>query len=120
MKFYGAVGFVEVTQKRPGVKVLTPVEYNYTGDVLRRSLKYQNGESVNDDISPDHQISILADPYARKHVASMKYVKWMDTAWKITNVSMQYPRLILTLGGPYNGETVRPVDSGTDGSTGNG
>lgn len=113
MKFYGPVGFVEVIEKRPGVKTTSPVEYNYSGDVLKRSIRYQNGESVNDAISPQNQISILADPYARNHMASMKYVKWMGTAWKITDISVQPPRLILTLGGPYNGATVRPVDSGT-------
>lgn len=112
MKFYGPVGFVDVIEKRPGVKTTIPVEYNYAGDVLRRSIKYQNGESVNDSISPQHQISILADPYARNHVGSMKYVKWMGTAWKISEISVQYPRLILTLGGAYNGATVRSSDTG--------
>lgn len=106
MKFYGPIGFTEVTEKRPGVKIQTPIEYWYAGDVLRRSIRYQNGESVNDSISPQNQISIIADPYARKHVASMRYVKWMGTAWKVTDVSVQFPRLILTLGGPYNGATV--------------
>ena len=112
MKFYGPVGFVEIVEKRPGVKTTVPVEYNYAGDVLRRSIKYQNGESVNDSISPQHQISILADPYARNHIGSMKYVKWMGTAWKFSEISVQYPRLILTLGGAYNGATVRPSDTG--------
>ena len=112
MKFYGPVGFAEVTEKRPGVKTLTPVEYFYSGDVLKRSLRFQSGESVNDTIAPSQQISILADPYARSHVGSIKYVKWMGTAWKITDVSVEYPRLILTLGGAYNGATVGPSDSG--------
>ena len=105
MKYYGAIGFAETVTKRPGVKTQEPIEYMYAGDVLRRSIRYQNGESVNDTISPENQISIIADPYARAHVASMKYLKWMGTAWKITNVSVQYPRLILTLGGAYNGAT---------------
>lgn len=113
MKFYGAVGFVEAVEKRPGVKTTVPVEYNYAGDVLKRSVKYQNGESVNDAINVQHQISILADPYARNHAGSLRYVKWMGTAWKVTDVSIQYPRLILTLGGAYNGATVRSSDSGT-------
>ncbi len=113
MKFYGPVGFVEKTEKRPGVSTLTPVEYNYAGDVLRRSIRYKSNDSVNDDISPENQISILSDPYARNHVGAMRYVKWMGTAWKITDISMQYPRLILTLGGPYNGATVRSTDSGS-------
>ena len=106
MKFHGAVGFVEVSEKRPGVKTLIPVEHSYSGDVLKRSIRFQNGESVNDTITPSQQISILSDPYARSHVGSMKYVKWMGTAWKIIEVSVQYPRIILTLGGAYNGATV--------------
>ena len=113
MKFYGEVGFVEVTEKRPGVKTLIPVEYKYAGDVLRRSLRYQTGAAVNDTIAPSQQISILVDPYARSHVGSIKYVKWMGTAWKVTEASLQYPRLILTLGGAYNGATVGPSDTGT-------
>jgi len=113
VKFYGEVGFVEVTEKRPGVKTLKPVEYKYAGDVLRRSLRYQAGNAVNDTITPSQQISILVDPYARSHVGSIKYVKWMGTAWKVTEASLQYPRLILTLGGAYNGATVGPSDTGT-------
>lgn len=112
MKFYGPVGFVEVVEKRPGVKTATPVEYPYAGDVLRRHVRYQSGESVNDSITPSQQISILADPYARNHVGSMKYVKWMGTAWKISEISVEYPRLILTLGGAYNGATVGSSHTG--------
>ena len=112
MKFYGPVGFVEVVEKRPGVKTTAPVEYYYSGDVLRRSLRYQNGQSINDTIQPSQQISILADPYAQNHIGSMKYVKWHGSAWKINEISIEYPRLILTLGGVYNGATVGPSDSG--------
>ena len=113
MKFRGPVGFVEVVEKRPGVKTTVPTEYNYSGDVLKRSIRFQTGDSVNDSIGVQNQISILADPYARNHVGSIRYVKWIGTAWKVTDVSLQYPRLILTLGGPYNGATVRPSNSGT-------
>ena len=112
MKFYGPVGFVEKVEKRPGVYATEPVEHMYAGDVLRRSIHYQNGESVNDTITPSQQISILADPYARNHVGSMKYVKWMGTPWKISEITVEYPRLILTLGGAYNGATVRSSDTG--------
>ncbi len=112
MKFYGPVGFVEPVTKRAGVRTNKPIEFFYSGDVLKRSIKYQNGESVNDSISAQQQISILADPYARSHIGSLRYVKWMDTAWKVTDISVQYPRIILTLGGAYNGATVGSSDSG--------
>jgi hypothetical protein len=32
----------------------------------------------------------------------MLYVEFMGTKWKITNVEVQYPRLILSVGGVYN------------------
>lgn len=112
MKFYGPVGFSETVEKRRGVKTQEPVEYNYSGDVLKRSAHYQNGESVNDNINVPHQISILADPYARKHFYTIKYVKWMGAAWKVTDVSVQYPRLVLTLGGVYHGATVSAASDG--------
>ena len=112
MKFRGPVGFSETVEKRRGVKVQEPVEYNYSGDVLKRSVRYQSGESVNDDVHVQNQISILADPYAREHFNTIKYVKWMGSAWKVTEVSVQYPRLVLTLGGVYNGATVVAVPDG--------
>lgn len=112
MKFYGSVGFIDRIEKRPGVYVQGPIEHQYAGDVLRRSIRYQASESINDAITPSQQISILADPYARNHVGSMKYVKWMGTAWKISEITMEYPRLILTLGGPYNGATVGSSNTG--------
>ena len=111
MKFYGLVGFSETVEKRKGVKVQEVVEHAYAGDVLKRSVRYQNGESVNDDLNVQHQISIVADPYARNHFYTIKYVKWMGAAWKVSDVSVQYPRLVLTLGGVYNGATV-PETSG--------
>jgi hypothetical protein len=34
----------------------------------------------------------------------MLYVEFMGAKWKISNVEVQYPRLILTIGEVYNGE----------------
>lgn len=106
MKFYGPIGFTETVEKRKGVFVQQPVEHFYSGDILKRSVRYQAGESVNDDLNVQHQISIVSDDYLRNHFYSIKYAKWMGTAWKVTDVSVQHPRLILTLGGVYNGATV--------------
>ena len=83
-----------------------PVEHMYRGDVITRSYRSQNGLSVNDNLSVSNQISIIADPYARNHFHAVKYVKWMGTAWEVTTVSEQYPRLLVSLGGVYNGETI--------------
>lgn len=105
-KFYGPIGFIDSVEIRPAVCVDKPVEHTYRGDVISRSFRSQNGLSVNDNLSVSNQISIIADPYARNHFHQIKYVKWMGTAWEVTNVSEQYPRLVISLGGVYNGETI--------------
>ncbi len=105
-KFYGPVGY-EITPAEPvdGVCAPSVVERSYTGDVLKNYFKPRNGVSIIDDIDVDNRISILSDPFAMNHFHEIKYVKWMGAAWKVSSVDVQYPRLILSIGGVYNGET---------------
>lgn len=101
-KFYGAIGFAVPTETAVGVWRDQIIERNYYGDLNRNSRRSQNGTGLNDDINIANEISILADPYAVNNIFSMRYIVFMGTKWKITNVDVQYPRLILTLGGVYN------------------
>lgn len=112
-KFYGEVGYVhDSVEESPGVWVEDVVEFKYYGDVLRNARGLDTGTSVNDDISVSNSISIVADAYARAHMFAMRYVKWQDALWKITEVEDMRPRLLLRLGGVYNGPTPgTPSDS---------
>lgn len=103
-KFYGVIGFEEHQETRPGVFEPTIVLRGYSGDVLRSSKRNENGEKVNDDISISNQFSIVADKYAYNHIYGMKYLKYMGADWKITDVEIQHPRLIINVGGIYNGD----------------
>ena len=107
MKFYGIVGYcetVEETGEREGNWVDKCTERKYYGDIIRNTRKWDsNQDSINDDLNINNSISIVADAYAYKHFYAMKYVKWMGAYWKVTNVEVQRPRLILTIGGVYNG-----------------
>ena len=103
-KFHGVVGFAERVETEPGVWVEQITERTYFGDVLQNTAKYQVSDSVNDNINIDNRISIVADPYANQNFHHMRYVEFMGTKWKTTNVDVQYPRLILSIGGEYNGQ----------------
>lgn len=103
-KYYGLVGYIE-NETTGDVTVEKPVERPYKGDLIKNNRRLEKGEGLNDDVTISNQISILADPYALSHIFAMRYVKWMGVAWKVTNVDVQTPRLILTLGGVYNGLT---------------
>ena len=104
-RFYGAIGYITEVETAPGVTTNKPIERMYKGDLIRNTRGLANGMDINDDISISNQISILADPYANNHIHDMRYVKWRGTAWKVSNIDVEPPRLILTLGGVYNGET---------------
>ena len=104
-KFYGEVGYGETVETAPGVHELQVTEFHYSGDILRNARELQDGEYLNDDISVSNSISIVADAYANEHFFAIKYVKWSGVAWDVVNVEVQRPRLILRLGGVYNGPT---------------
>lgn len=103
-KFYGPVGYVVDEEEAPDVIVEKPVEKFYKGDLVKNYRKMENSNELNDNITVSNQISIVADAYAYSHIFAMRYVKWMGVAWEVTSVDVQAPRLILSLGGVYNGE----------------
>ena len=103
-KFYGTIGYATPTETEPGVWEEQITERPYYGDLIRNTRRLQSSSSINDDINIANEISILSDPYAIDHFYTMRYVEFMGAKWKISNVEVQYPRLILTIGGLYNGE----------------
>ena len=109
-KYYGAIGYAETVEKRPGVWKEQITERMYSGDLLKNTSRFQTADKLNDDINITNEISIVADPYANQNFHLMRYVVFMDTKWKITNVEVQYPRLRLTLGGVYNEKQDRVAD----------
>lgn len=101
-KFYGEIGFSITSEVRPGVWMPENVTRFYRGDVVRAGYNWQNANKVNDDLNISNQISVVADSFANKNLGYMKYVTYMGSKWKIQNITIEYPRIILTLGGLYN------------------
>ena len=102
-KTAGFIGYGVETEIKPGVWENGPVEKALYGDLIKNSKRNTNGEGLNDNIVINNQISILADPYAREHFHQIIYVRFMGASWKVTDVTVELPRLILNLGGVYNG-----------------
>jgi len=104
-RFYGRIGYGESVEKEPesGVYVDQITEFFYYGDVIRNTRNLQPGENLTPDLSVSNSISIIADAYANDHFFAIRYVEWAGTLWTVTNVEVQRPRLLLTLGEVYNG-----------------
>ena len=102
-KFCGVIGYAVTKETEPGIWEEQIVEVEYFGDVIRNSRRINAPGKVNDDISISNQISIIADPFANNNFHAMKYVVFMGAKWKVSEVTVEYPRLILSIGGLYNG-----------------
>ena len=102
-RFCGKIGYAVQSETSPGVWTETIKERIYYGEVLRNSRRLQNSGSLNDDIEISNRLSIIADPYAYENFHRMRYAVYMGSKWKISEVEVERPRLILSLGGLYNG-----------------
>lgn len=108
-KFYGAIGFnLGAVETSPGVYEEEIVEHTFVGDVFRNTRQLSDNGKVNTDISVSNSISILADAYANNHFFAIRYVEWAGALWTVDDVEVQSPRLLLRLGGVYNGPRPAP------------
>lgn len=103
-KFCGAIGFASEEETSPSVYTEDIEERIYYGDVIRSVRKWEGSEYLNDNFNIQNEISILADSFLMNHTHLMRYVSYLGTKWKISSCNMQYPRMILTIGGVYNAE----------------
>lgn len=102
-KFYGVVGFVTTEETTPGVYTPVETERTYFGDFLSNySSRWEQKGQANDDLNFNQRISIVLDPYAQEHYSEIKYIAYMGAKWKVTNVEVQWPRLVLSMGTLYN------------------
>ena len=115
-KYYGNVGYVEFVEESPGMFVEHIVERPYYVDVNRNISIWEPTENLTDDVKLNNEISIVADPYALDHYANIRYVTFNNSKWKVSAITVNFPRIVLNIGGLYHeqeGPTARysPVDS---------
>lgn len=100
-KWHGKVGYAEQVETTPGVWEEKITVHQYYGDVVRNIRRLEGSGEVNDNVNVSMEISIVADPYAIQNFHAMRYIEFMGSLWKISNVEVNYPRLVLTIGGLY-------------------
>lgn len=104
-KYYGMIGYAETIEDPVGSSVWVEkiTEYPYYGDIIRTSRRIDYPNKVNGDVTISNEISIVSDPYANEHFQNIRYATYGGTKWVVATVEIQYPRLVLSLGGIYNG-----------------
>lgn len=103
-KWFGKIGYAETVETEPGIWEEQITEREYFGDIISDRWKRQNSGDINDNINLANVISIIADPFAYDNCSKIIYAEYLGSKWKISDIDPQRPRLLLTLGGVYNGE----------------
>lgn len=104
MKFSGEIGFWEGdVEVKKGIYKPKIVERHYTGDVSYSYRKNDSSQFQNDDFTLNNRISILADLYAQENFMSIKYIVWRGKPLKVKTTEINYPKLMMDIGGVYNG-----------------
>ena len=106
-KYSGVIGFAIPVEVKPGVWDDLIEEKPYKGDILQNARRWQeeirqDKQSINDNLKVDNRMSLIADAYLYSHLPAIKYLTWMGVRWKVSNVEINRPRIILTIGDVYN------------------
>lgn len=102
-KYYGKIGYFVSEEVKPGVWKDNIIEKDVKAELVRVIRNFDNTNKYNPDINVSNQFSIVANPYALSNYQHIRYFKYLGTAWTVKSVEVQYPRLLLNLGGVYNG-----------------
>lgn len=102
-RYSGSVGYAVDIETFPGVWDAQIVEHKYYGDVVKNKLSVQQSTTVNPTLTISNSISIVADAFAFNNYYAIRYITYLGKKWKVTSIEIERPRLILTLGGIYNG-----------------
>ena len=116
MKWHGLIGFEEQVEVSPGpgkATVWKPqiTKRHYYGDISRLLKRYDSGDKINDDVSINNQFSVISDPYANQNFFNAKWIEWGGRKWKITEITVEPPRLTINIGGEYqDGNDAEPPE----------
>ena len=102
-KCAGVVGYVTQKEHESGVWLPETVERKMHGDVIRAASSFNANEKVNEDVILQQRISLVGDQYAYANFTGLKYVTYLGVKWKVLSIEVNRPRLVVTLGGIWNG-----------------
>ena len=107
-KFYGKLGYISYQETRPGVWEQVRTERECIGDIQKNTRRFEAGEAKLDNITITNKFRVLQDPYAFEHLQDLKYLRWNNNCWAVSSVDIDYPGMIITIGGIYNEELANP------------
>lgn len=104
-KFAGNIGFVIDEEIKPGVVMPRIVEKFYKGEINSQVRRWDQPAEVMDQLNLSEEITIVTNSYLLENIGAIRYVVRHGTKWAVKSITIKTPKIILSLGGEYNGAT---------------
>lgn len=101
MLYHGKLGFITTVDKGHGIRGKESVERYYYGDLKRISWHRADPQAVNTGLNISNQLSIMGDPFLDENLSDLKWVEFKNKKWAVTNVEVEPPRIVITMGDLY-------------------
>lgn len=102
-RFAGLVGYVTQEETSPGIWSSVEKSVMMKGELIRQSSNNRDAGKVNSDITLNHRVSLMGDSYSFDNYYNIKWVMVDKVKWEVSSIEIQRPRLILAIGGLWNG-----------------
>lgn len=109
-KYKGLIGFVSNEEIEPGIWEDVVTEKKYRGEILKNNQHFAVANTTSGELKITNQFSIVGNSYAFDHVSDIRYLEWRGNRWVVDTVDIEYPRLVITIGGLYNGPQATTTD----------
>lgn len=102
-RFAGYLGFVIDEEIKPGVFQPKAVEKFYKGTTKNIYRRWDQPQEVDDQLTLSEEITVVTNSYLLENIGALRYVVQYGTKWAVKSIHHDRPRLVITLGGEYNG-----------------
>ena len=104
-KYSGMIGFGRNTEVEPDIWRDVITERKYNGDIVSDNRRFNFGDTLSGNITFTNQFSIVGDTYLFDHMPDIRYITWKGNRWTVSSADEHYPRVTISIGGLYNGQT---------------
>ena len=109
-KYKGLIGFVSNEEIEPGIWEDVVTEKKHRGEILKNNQRFAVANTTSGELKITNQFSIVGTSYAFDHISDIRYLEWRGNRWVVDTVGIEYPRLVITIGGLYNGPKATTTD----------
>lgn len=104
-KYSGMIGFASNEEIAPSLFDDRITERPYYGDILKNIPRYSTETTLSGGVQYNNSFSIVGDTYAFQHLTDIRYITWKGNKWIVDSSTEAYPRIEITIGGLWNGQT---------------